>query len=444
MRFVYDILFTVVLFATAPLWLWRLARRGEWRRGFGQRLGRYSTEVRRELAGGGAVWLHAVSVGEVNLVVRLVELLADRLPGARFVVSATTNTGRRELDARLPSGVPRIYYPLDRRAWVRRAFEAVRPRAIVLVEAEIWPNYLAEAGRRGIPTLLVNARVSERSARRYRRLPGLFGPLFAGFETVTCPTPEDATRLAGLGCRSGVVHVVGHPKFDAALAANSDPGAARALLDRLGVPSQARVIVGGSTHPGEEALLAAIYRRLRQDRPDLFLVLVPRHFERCPEAAHGIRAAGVEAVFRTRMQAAVPLPVDAPRCLLVDTTGELRGFYAVADLVVIGKSLIASGGQNPIEPAALGRAIVTGPNMQNFRAIHAEFLRHDAVCQVPDADALEAAMRDLLDHREKRAALGARARAVVEANRGALERTADAIIACLGRESNAPGAGAGA
>jgi 3-deoxy-D-manno-octulosonic-acid transferase len=423
----YDLLFTLALAGTAPFWLWRLARRGEWRRGFGERFGRYSPALRRDLAGGGAIWLHAVSVGEANLAARLAGLLAARLPSRRFVVSATTNTGRRALETQLPTRTTRLYFPLDRRAWVARALDTVRPAAIVLVEAEIWPNFLAEAARRNIPVLLVNARVSERSARRYQRFGPFFRDRFTAMTAVLCPTTGDAARLVALGCRPEVVRVVGHPKFDTVLPSEDQIARARHSLDRLGVPPGARVIVGGSTHAGEEALLAGMYRSLRRGRPDLFLVLVPRHFERCAQAARDIRAAGIEPVLHDPLPEIVPRQGQTPRCLLVNTTGELRAFYALADVVFVGKSLTARGGQNPVEPAALGRAIVTGPHLENFRAIQAEFRRHDAVCQVADAAALESALAQLLDDPERRNALGARARQVVDTNRGALDRTADVL-----------------
>lgn len=436
LRFLYDAAFSGVLLLTAPVWLSRLRRRGEWRRGFGERLGRYAEPLFPGFTGPVA-WVQAVSVGEVVLATQLVQHLAPRMPGWRFVISTTTNTGRRELEARMPAGARGIYYPFDRRAWVRRAFEAVQPRAIILVEAELWPNFVWEAQRRQVPLLLANARMTARSARRYRRFGFLFRGLFAGFAAVSCPTAEDVAALVSVGYRPGVVRAVGHPKFDAPPPPAGMATVARGILESLGVPRDARVVVGGSTHAGEERLLGEICRRLRTDFPDLFLVVVPRHCERAPDAARDLREAGVNVVLRTALREP-GRPVSArPDCLVVDTTGELRSFYAVSDVVFIGKSLLAEGGQNPIEPAALGRAIITGPHMQNFRYIHDAFRRSGGVREVPDAAGLELALRELLAQPVAREELGVRARRVVESNRGALERTVEFLTGVL-RASEEP------
>jgi len=438
-RTTYNLGFGVLLLISLPWLLILLFRRGHWRGQFGQRFGRFKPEALKKLAASGTLWLHAVSVGEANLVVRLARLLQDRLPGKPIVVSTTTTTGMAVLRRQLPESIERIYYPLDLRGWVKRSVAAVRPQAIILVEAEIWPNFLWHAQDLQIPVLLANARMSERSQRRYRQLGFLFGALFAGFDLVCCASDHDADRLRTVGCRSDALAVVGNLKFDIS---DSRPTAApriSRLLTELGVTDRRTILLGGSTHPGEERILGQVYLELRERCPALFLVVVPRHFERAAEAYRDLQKLGLRPVRRSTLDrlpedSIVPLPqtVDS---LVVDTTGELRAFYTHADIVFIGKSLTAQGGQNPIEPAVAGCAIVTGPHMQNFPNVMSEFLAAEAVVQIAHEDELCPAIEPLLINPERRRLLGDRARQVVEAGRGALDRTVEAILQKLDQPS---------
>ncbi|MFA6545988.1 MAG: hypothetical protein WCS99_16330, partial [Limisphaerales bacterium] len=241
----------------------------------------------------------------------------------------------------------------------------------------------------------------------------------------------DAARLRELGCRAGAIHVTGNAKFDAASPAGGTPLDVPALLRQLGVPEDAQLLVAGSTHAGEEVLLTRMFLRLRQRFPKLFLVLVPRHFERTKAVVEELRPTGIRLVLRTELAEGRTFAPGTMDCLLVNTTGELRHFYRHATLVFVGKSLTAKGGQNPIEPGALGRAMLFGPHMENFRPIAAEFVTNDGALQVSDADALEAAIATLLTDVARREQLGANALQVVERNQGAAERTAEMIVAAL-------------
>lgn len=431
-RFGYQVLFAVLLVLASPLLVLKMLRRGQWKEGFGQRFGFYPKAWTQELNEADVLWLNAVSVGEVNLTVRLVALLRDRLPETRIVVSTTTSTGMIELRKKLPGDVIKIYYPLDLGSAVRRALGTLRPKAIVLIEADFWPNLLWEAQAADVPLLLVNALVSERSARGYRRFGFLFRPLFASLDRVFCADEIDRKRLESLGCRPEVMAVVGHPKFDTADSVDDHPLDVRGILDQLGLDRSSPILLAGSTHAPEESFLAKSYLALRKTYPELFLVLVPRHFERAGAVADELRAMGIEVFLRTEIPRSPPETAAKPRCLIVNTTGELRYFYPEADIVFIGQSFVEGGGQNPIEPAVHARAILTGPKMETFKAILPEFLARDALIQVPDLDALRASIDQLLAHPEERRAMGRRAKEVVDQNQGALTRTVDGIVANLG------------
>ncbi len=430
MRILYNSLFLFFFVLSSPYYFWRMLRRGNWRSGFGERFGEYDTKLKQALTNRHALWLHAVSVGEVNICTHLIRALEPRVPNAKIVVSTTTTTGMGELKKKLPTHVSKIYYPLDRWKYVARAQSLIGPEAIVLVEAEIWPNFIWRAQQQRIPLFLVNARLSDRSYRGYKRFGFLFRPLFAAFTGVGAQNEADAARLRELGCRPEAIHIVGSLKFDAARLDERRSLDVPGLLQQLGVPANAPLFVCGSTHAGEEAVLAEVFLRLRQRCPDLFLVLVPRHFERSRDAAKELEARGVKFAYRNEVSGN-NRPRYAPgelQCLLVNTTGELKFFYEHATVIFVGKSLTAHGGQNPIEPGALGKAMVFGPNMENFADVVRSFLAKDGAVQVEDATALETAVAQLLSDAPRRAQLGRNAQQVVSENLGAVDRTVEMII----------------
>jgi len=424
LRLGYDVAFLLLLTLMLPWLLLRLTRRGQWRSQFVQRFGRFDPALSRHLASLQPVWFHAVSVGEANLLVRLVRNFQLQFPDLAVVVSTTTTTGMGELVRQLPKNVPKIYYPLDFRPWVRGSLNSVAPRAVVLVEAEIWPNFLWESANRNLPVLLVNAHVSSRSRDRYRRLSPIFHELFASMDLVACATSGDAQRMAEVGCRPHRIHVVGNLKYDCSADSPAIPQI-ETLLHQLGLAPGIPVLLGGSTHPGEEALLGRALLQLREGFPQLRLIVFPRHFERAPEAVRDLQALGRKVARRSQAPPSAPSPSTnaPPDALVVDSTGELVAFYKFATIVFIGKSMIAQGGQNPIEPAALAKAIITGPHMQNFAWIMEDLLRHRAVLQVADEAALVAAAARLLADSAGREELGRKAQQVVRASTGGLQRT---------------------
>lgn len=430
MRLIYNLLFDLGFLVSAPFYLLKMHRRGDWVGGFWERFGHYPAKLKQALTNRRTIWVHAVSVGEAAICGRLIESLSTRLPNHKFVVSTTTSTGMAELKRRLPAEVSKIYYPIDRRKHVQRALGMVNPEAMVFVEAEIWPNMIWGLQRRGIPYFLVNARISDRSYRGYRWAGRLFKPFFRGFAGLGAQNQADAERLQNLGARSERIQVVGSLKFEGGSAARSRLDA-RALLDQLGIPDGAPVLVAGSTHSGEETLLASVASRLRERFPALFLILVPRHHERGGEVGKELGRLKVPFVYRSEITPKTRKAPGSVHCLLVNTTGELRYFYEVADLVFVGKSLTAHGGQNPIEPATLGKPVLFGPNMENFAQIVPQFLEKGGALQVADEADLERAIGELLLEPARRQLMGQRAAEVVQANQGGLEKTVQMILSAI-------------
>jgi 3-deoxy-D-manno-octulosonic-acid transferase len=427
-RTLYNILFMVCFALASPYYFVRMRRRGNWQKGFAERFGRYDTKLKQAITNRDVLWMHAVSVGEVNICTQLIRALEPRMPNLKIVVSTTTTTGMGRLHEKLPNHIGKIYYPIDHNRYVARALGAIRPEAIVLVEGEIWPNFLWRARDLRMPVFLVNARLSDRSYRGYKRFGFLFRPLFGGLAGVGAQNEADAAKLRQLGCRPEAIRIVGSLKFDAAKLDERRSLDVPALLRQAGVKPGARLIVGGSTHAGEEAILAEQLLRLRARFPDLFLVLVPRHFERSREVGRELEARGVKFAYRSEMMSREEFAPGEIDCLVVNTTGELMNFYEHATVIFVGKSLTAEGGQNPIEPGALGKAMVFGPNMQNFAEVARNLVQQNGAVQVRDAAELGKALGDLLADEARREHLGRNALKVVHENLGAIERTVDMIV----------------
>jgi 3-deoxy-D-manno-octulosonic-acid transferase len=437
-RTLYNILFAVCFILSSPYYFVRMRRRGNWQKGFAERFGKYDTKLKQAITNRDTLWMHAVSVGEVNVCTQLIRALEPRLPNLKIVVSTTTTTGMGGLHRKLPNHIGKIYYPIDRRLYVTRALNTIHPEAIVLVEAEIWPNFLWRARDSGRPVFLVNARLSDRSYRAYKRFGFLFRPLFASLSGVGAQNEADAAKLRDLGCRPEAIHIVGNLKYDAAKLDERRSLDVPALLRQVGVMPGARLIVGGSTHPGEEAILAGQFLRLRSRFPDLFLVLVPRHFERSREVGRELEVRGLKFAYRSELMAHTRFEPGEVDCLIVNTTGELKYFYEQATIIFVGKSLAAEGGQNPIEPGALGKAMVFGPNMQNFAEVVRDFLEQNGAVQVRDAAELEKVLGELLGEESRREQLGRNALKVVHENLGAIDQTVDMIVKHLATSGRYP------
>lgn len=419
-RLVYNLAFPVVLLLLLPGFLVRMLRRGKYRHKFWQRFGIYSPRVFERIGGGGRTWVHAVSVGEVMVALKLIQALREADPSRQFVLSTTTSTGfKLAARAKSPALEP-IYNPLDFFFSARRAVRTIRPDVLILVEAEVWPNIVCEARASGARVALVNARLSPRSERRFRMVRWITAPVFNQLHLLCLQEPDDVARWVALGVDRRRLEVTGSIKFDdGALRSQRD---FRPVLRALGVGERAPILLGGSTFDGEEEILGEVYSELRKSHPELFLILVPRHFERAAGVAAQLEKSGLRVARRTQ-----PGGGSAADVLLVDTTGELRDWYACATVVFIGKSLTARGGQNPAEPVAAGVPVVFGPNMQNFASLAGQFLRHEGAVQVTDSRSLQTAVDQLLGNGELRSRLAANAAACLAVHRGATLRTVEAL-----------------
>jgi 3-deoxy-D-manno-octulosonic-acid transferase len=420
-RFLYNILFPVALLFFLPGYIVTMLRRGNYQKNFGQRLAFYDYATRARLAQGTHTWMHAVSVGEVMIALKLAARMKQLTPALRIALTTTTTTGFA-LATRQPSDwIEVLYTPLDFWPVMRRAFAVIRPSGIVLVEAEVWPNLVAIAHHRRIPLALVNARLSPRSEKRFRLFNRFLKPYFQKLDLICVQEPEDVSRWQSLGGRPDCIHSVGSIKFDPE---NVGPRAAgpRAVLRAFGVEEARPILLAGSTHPGEEEILGAAFLKLRNEFPDLFFVVAPRHAERALEVVSQLRAIGLSPASRSAARAS---PVTDS--LVLDTTGELRDWYSVAIIVFIGKSLTAHGGQNPVEAIVAGRPVVFGPNMENFAALAGQLVAAGGALQVRNPEELVDAFTTLLRNPSHREEIVGRTRQVLDRHRGATERTAQLL-----------------
>jgi len=421
-RFFYNLLFPIVLLVLLPGFLIRMTRRGNYRHKFGQRFGIYSAGVREKLVGMNRVWVHAVSVGEVNVALKLIQSLREEDPGLAFVLSTTTSTGFKLAVSRKSAWLEPIYGPLDFYPIVRRVVRLIRPRCLILVEAEVWPNLVWEVRQFGAKTALVNARLSPRSEMRYRLARWITAPIFNQLDLLCLQEPRDADRWKSLGLDPSKLVLTGSVKFDDSATAPRPVRDFRPVLEEIGIPKSAPVLLGGSTFEGEEVILAEVYMELRKSYPDLFLILVPRHHERADAVARQLEMTGLTVMRRNNS-----LPEGRPDVLLVDTTGELAGWYLCATVVFVGKSLCAKGGQNPAEPITAGVPVIFGPHMQNFSTLTRSFLQVDGAMEVNNANEIHNAVSDLLASPDRRAAMVANAAKCLEIHRGATNKTVDLL-----------------
>ncbi|MGE5208990.1 MAG: 3-deoxy-D-manno-octulosonic acid transferase, partial [Alphaproteobacteria bacterium] len=345
-RFIYNLFWPIGLLLFLPGYLAKMVRRGGYREKFWQRMGIYDRQVRDKFSGKKSTWLHAVSVGEVNIALKTANALRALEPDLHCALTTTTTTGFALARKKAPSWIEVMYTPLDYWPIMRRAFSVIRPARIVLVEAEIWPNLAAAAHARGIPLALVNARLSPRSERRYRRFRFFIASTFRLLDLVCVPEQQDVQRWTALGIPRDRIRVTGSIKFDTAVEEQGQ-SLARSVQDLWpSVNAESLILFGGSTHRGEEEILARVFLQVRQEFPALRLFIAPRHVERLQE----IRATLNAFSFRVDLVSeAIAHGTSDADCLLLNTTGELQRWYGIATVVFVGKSLTARGGQNPVE-----------------------------------------------------------------------------------------------
>lgn len=361
------------------------------------------------------IWVHAVSVGEVQAAAALVRTLRQQYPQRPLLITTATPTGAQRVKALFGDAVSHAYLPYDLPGAVKRFLDRVRPQIAIIMETEVWPNLYRECGRRHIPLVLASARLSEKSVRRFRRIAGLFRDALAQDIVIGAQTQADADRFLAVGSQAARTYVTGNIKFDLQI-----PDEIRTQGQALHEAQFAQrfVWVAGSTHEGEEQILLDAQRRVQSVHKDALLVLVPRHPNRFDRVKEWLSAQGVSCATRSAGTAVT----DDTSVLLVDTLGELLMFYAAADVAFVGGSLVPVGGHNLLEPAALGLPILTGPNNFNAPDIARLLFDSGAAQEMRSEEALAAAILDLYSRPEHRAEMGCAALAIVEANRGALAR----------------------
>ena len=424
MAYLLNLIYLLLILLAAPWLACQAIRKGKYREGYAQKfLGR----VPRRSGNRTCLWLHAVSVGEVNLLAALIEQVARKKPGWECVISTTTMTGMALARKRYPR-VAVFYCPLDFSWAARAAVRRIRPDVLVLAELELWPNLVRIAREAGARVAVINGRLSEHSFRGYRRIRPLVARLLGRIDLVAVQDETYAARFRRLGARPESVHVTGSMKYDGAETDRSNP-ASRRLHQLAGLADEDIVFLAGSTQEPEESLCLDAYRQLCRRWPRLRLILVPRHPDRFDAVGRLLEDSGLVWQRRTALDREAPNP--QARVLLVDAVGELGAWWGTARIAFVGGSMGSRGGQNMIEPAAYGAAVCFGPNTRNFRDVVAAMLAKDAAAVVHDGDELTRFVSRCLEAPRDAAAMGGRAKALVAEQLGATERTFHLLAALL-------------
>jgi len=419
----YSLLLLLALVVSMPWWLLQMGRHGKYRSGWKERLGKVPDRLLRN-RNEETIWIHAVSVGEVQAVTPLIKSLRERVPEWRVVVSTTTDTGQQL--ARQRFGEDNVFYlPLDLAFAVRPYFEALRPKLLVLAESEFWPNLLRWAKLSGANVAVVNARISDRSLPGYLRFRRLLRPMLHNIDLLLAQSEEDAGRLIRIGAPPDRVHNSGNLKFELSPPATSD--IVVAFADAIAHEECGPTIVAGSTLEGEESTVISMFREVLEQHPRAAMVLAPRHPERFDNVASLLESSGVRFCRRSGWKQHQPI---AGCVFLLDSIGELAAMYQFADLAFVGGSLVPRGGHNVIEAAQFGVPILVGPHTENFRDIIAIFQRADAL-RIVDASSLASTVLRLLRDSDERLRLGERALQVMRSQQGATEKSVNELLALL-------------
>lgn len=449
MYFLYSIFLSIAALALLPYFLYQAFCNKKYLSNFRERLGDLPDALRSDDRP--TIWIHAVSVGETLAAHPLVNALRERFPEHRLIFSTTTATGQAVARSRISEADGFCYYPFDWRFSVRKTLNTIRPSAVVLMESELWPNFLRECKARQIPVVVANGRVSDRSFRRSQKFAFWFRRMTANVTRFLMQSEADATRIQALGATSEQTLVSGNIKYDIGQAKDAATMNAKArMIEADFALSSAPLIIAGSSCDGEEELILAAFTELRKEMDDVRLLIAPRHPERFDAVAKLLdssrfksmrRSAFVQQVETVGVGNFAPLPATKNPAhnadiILLDSIGELASLYRFASVVFVGGSMVPKGGHNILEPALEAKPIIVGPHMENFREIAAEFLRHDAVVQLQGTNdneliaALRNAWFELLTDEARAKSLGDNACATVEANRGATAKTV-AVIADL-------------
>jgi 3-deoxy-D-manno-octulosonic-acid transferase len=430
--FLYNLAFTAFAIFYAPFFLMKLRQAEDPKALWRERRGIFPKDWTGKFAGKKIVWLHAVSVGEVMAVEKFIGEWLASSPEYDLVLTTVTPTGQRIAKKFASVRVHVCYFPFDLSPVVRRFFDLLKPVCLLLVETEIWPNLLTEAKRRDIPVGMINARLSERSFKGYRIFPWLFRPLWGKLDFVLAQSEENAVRFRALGITEESVRDMGNMKFDQAEWTSEGVVDEGGMRQAWGYTPEDLIWIAGSTHPGEEETLIKVFRTLRGRFPDLRLILAPRHIER----SKGILKQSEKYGFRAALSSKEENKGSGPDVRVLDQLGVLRNLYQIADLVFMGGSLVPHGGQNPIEPACFGKAVLHGPHVFNFHKIYHQLDHDGGALRVSAPDELSSAAAEFLANESRRHEMGQRAFQIINRLRGASKRQAGWILTFLaGRHS---------
>ncbi|MBS1127756.1 MAG: kdtA [Nitrospirae bacterium] len=413
MYILYNLILVLATIILSPYILFKLATVPKYRGGISQKLGRVRKGVLKVIGSTRPIWVHAVSVGEVMAAHPLIRELKKKYPGRKLILSTVTVTGNFTAKQRVPEADAVFYFPFDYPWIVRRVIQKINPVIVLVAETELWPNFFRELQRQGIPSALINGRISPRSYGNYLRFKRFFTEVFKSVTLFCMQSDEDAARIRDIGAPPDRVMVTGNLKFDQKIS----PAQQRPVAIAAG----RRVITAGSTHRGEEAILLEIFSRLRKKYPDLVLIIAPRHPERFDEVCGLITSAGYECQRRTRLKGPVRDVV------LLDTIGELRAFYGACDIAFVGGSLVKVGGHNLLEPAAMKKPVIFSRYMFNFKEISEALIQAGGGLMVKDKEELYVKLDNLLSDKQLSSTMGEKAFKVIAANSGATARTIDAV-----------------
>ena len=417
----YDIGFLIFSVIYLPLLIFKGKLHGE----FPERFGRYARAKEKALLSGrDRIWIEAVSVGEVAVCKSLIPLLKEKFPGHDLVVSTITKTGNDLAKKLFSKDAAIIYFPLDFSFTVRRAVKYIKPMIYIMIETEIWPNLLSELSLNSVPSVMINGRISDRSIGKYRLVKPFLKNALSGIRAFCMQDTIDAERVISLGAPPDRVKVTGNMKFDAEVP--SDIGASGNVRRFFGLSEDDPLFVAGSTHGGEEETIVEAFKELIHEFPKLELLIAPRHIDRVKEVEEIIKRSGFEPVRVSRLNS-IPNTQYPIRIMILDTIGHLNEAYSAATLVFVGGSLVEHGGQNPVEPAVLGRAILFGPHMFNFKYITKVLLKEGAALQVTGKEELVRDSKMLLKDPLKRSELGDNAKRAIARNRGATNKNIEII-----------------
>ncbi|MFH1381142.1 MAG: 3-deoxy-D-manno-octulosonic acid transferase [Candidatus Omnitrophota bacterium] len=405
---IYDIFFAVFSVAYLPY----LLVKGKAHKDFAQRLGKLKPSLTASRISR-PIWLHAVSVGEVAAAKNFIQKLREKFPDKKIVLSTTTKTGNDVANKLLREDIVKFYFPLDFSFIVRKVVSLVNPSIFIVMETEIWPNLINALSKRKIPIVMINGRISDRSYKGYRRVKFLFEGILKKINHFCMQSPEDAGRIEALGAEKAKIKVTGNMKFDT-VPLQSFKNPKEDLI--FGAPG--KLIIAGSTHPGEEEIIFEVYKKLLREFSDLKLLIAPRHVERSQTIKKLSEKYGFETMFFSSQKGRF----NEGGVLILDTIGELSHLYRFADVVFMGGSLVKKGGHNLVEPAIFGKPIVFGPYMSNFRVMAKLFLENTAAVQIRSKDDLLNILRSLLKNTEERKSLGKNAKRLLDASSGATDR----------------------